>query len=118
MDDTKQTGFTSRRRWAKGPARPKYLQPGDIDQLLPMLVSLMAEVSVLRDRLDTHEALAEAGAAPTGAAIENYALTPERHLRREAERQALLTRVFRAITAEVDEAAAGGLPAPADGDDA
>jgi hypothetical protein len=94
-----------RRRWARGQSRPEYLDAGDIDQVMITLVALMSEVSALRDRLDTHEAVAELGQAPTTGAIEAYELTPERHAAREANRNAMLKRVLRAITEERDQAA-------------
>lgn len=99
------TRFQPRRRTAKGQARPRYLQPDDIDKVMLMLVNLMSEVSALRDRLDTAEAVVELGGQPTGAAIEAYELTPERHLQREANRQAMLARVLRPVTEDRDAAA-------------
>ena len=96
--------FKPRRRWAKGQARPHYLQPEDLDKMMVMFVALMSEVSALRDRLDTHEAVAEMGASLSTLAIEAYELTPERHLAREGNRQAMLARVLRAITEEREAA--------------
>jgi len=99
-----------RRRWARGVDRPTYLKPDDIDRVMIMLVALMSEVSALRDRLDTHEAVAELGGAVTSQAIEDFELTPERQAVREQNRQAMLKRVLRAITeqreAALDEAVA------------
>ena len=105
MQNENPTAFQPRRRWAKGQPRPRYLQPEDSDKIMIMLVALMSEVSALRDRLDTHEAVADLGDVLTTAAIEAYQLTVERHLAREANRQAMLKRVLRAITEERDEAA-------------
>ena len=105
MNDDNSQPLQPRRRWAKGQSRPKYLQADDIDKMMIMFVALMSEVSALRDRLDTHEAVADLGGSATTAAIEAYELTPERHLAREANRQAMLKRVFRAITEEREEAA-------------
>lgn len=65
-----------------------------------MFVALMAEVSALRDRLDTHELLAEAGMVATGEAIEAAVLSPERLARREEGRHAMLKRVLRVVTEE------------------
>jgi hypothetical protein len=93
-----------RRRWARGVGRPRYLLPEDNDRLLIMMVALMSEVSALRDRLDTHEAVAELGGVPTAAAIEAYELTPDRRTAREANRQAMLKRVLRVITEEREAA--------------
>ena len=105
MTVTSSSGLKPRQRWAKGQPRPRYLQPVDLDKMMIMFVALMSEVSALRDRLDTHEAVADLGGNATTAAIEAYELTPERHLAREANRHAMLTRVLRAITEERDEAA-------------
>jgi len=106
MENKSDTALKPRQRWAKGQARPRYLQPEDLDKMMIMFVALMSEVSALRDRLDTHEAVTELGGKATTAAIEAYELTAERHLQREANRHAMLTRVLRAITEERDEAAA------------
>lgn len=97
-----------RRRFARGQSRPNYLQPADVDAVMMMLVNLMSEVSSLRDRIDTHEALAEAGAVATGEAVETYELTRERHAGREERRHAMLKRVLRVITEERDAAAVDG----------
>ncbi|KQS04120.1 hypothetical protein ASG11_07570 [Sphingomonas sp. Leaf357] len=103
-----ETPRTPRRRFARGQSRPDYLQPGDVDAVMIMLVALMSEVSALRDRLDTHEAVADLGGSVTTAAIEAYELTPERHAAREENRQAMLKRVLRVITEERDAAAFDG----------
>ena len=105
MQNTLQSGLKPRQRWAKGQPRPHYLQPDDLDKMMLMFVALMSEVSALRDRLDTHEAVVDLGGSPTTEAIEAYELTLERHQAREANRHAMLTRVLRAITEERDEAA-------------
>jgi hypothetical protein len=97
-------GRKPRRRWARGVDRPQYMQPGDLDRVMVMMVALMSEVSSLRDRLDTHEAVAELGQPITSAAIEAYELTPERQAAREVNRQAMLKRVLRAITEEREAA--------------
>src|SRR4051812_30628659 len=82
-----------RRRWARGADRPRYLQPDDIDRVMIMVVALMSEVSALRDRIDTHEAVAAIGGPATTEAIEAYELTPARQATREANRQAMIKRV-------------------------
>ena len=72
-----------------------------------MMIALMGEVSALRDRLDTHEAVADLGGAPTTQAVEAYELTEARRTVREANRQAMLKRVLRAITEEREAALDG-----------
>lgn len=96
-----------RRRWARGQARPRYLEPGDIDRMMIMFVALMSEVSALRDRVDTHEAIADAGQLSATKTVEGFELTSERRAVRETDRQAMLRRVFRAITEEREAAQDG-----------
>ncbi len=92
----------SRLRKARGQDRPAYLEPGDIDRLFIMMTSVVAEVSVLRDRLDTHEALAEAGMVATSEAVERYELEAPRRASREQRRDEMLGRVFRVIYEDRD----------------
>ncbi|MEO7378535.1 MAG: hypothetical protein ABIV23_00540 [Sphingomicrobium sp.] len=107
MDPSASSSRLPRRRFARGQSRPRYLEPTDVDRVMIMLVALMSEMSALRDRVDTHEAVAELGGAPTSAAIEAYELTPERFAVREANRAGMLKRVLRVITEERDAAADG-----------
>lgn len=107
MESNKQPMVKARRRVAKGQARPHYLEPEDLDKMLIMFVALMSEVSALRDRLDSHEAVADQQATATTAAVEAYRPSPERHTSREVNRQAMLKRVLRAITEERDAAFTG-----------
>jgi hypothetical protein len=91
----------ARPRRARGRDRPTYLSP-DLDRVTMMMISLITEVSALRDRLDTHEALAESGAVATLAAVESYELNDARRAAREASRDAMLSRVFRVIYEDRD----------------
>lgn len=104
MESDKSSAIRPRRRMAKGQSRPRYLEPQDIDKMMIMFVALMSEVSALRDRLDSHEAVADQQVSATTAAIEAYRPSPERHTSREANRQAMLKRVLRAITEEREAA--------------
>jgi hypothetical protein len=106
-ESNRQPVVKARRRVAKGQSRPRYLEPEDIDKMMIMFVALMSEVSALRDRLDSHEAVADGQAVATTAAIEAYRPSPERHASREANRQAMLKRVLRAITEERDAVLTG-----------
>lgn len=99
--DSPQT-HRPRPRKARGQDRPAYLQPTDIDRLFIMMTSVIAEVSVLRDRLDTHEALAQAGAVATSDAVERYELHADRRAMREQRRDEMLGRVFRVIYEDRD----------------
>ena len=88
---------------AKG-SRPFFLDSPDSDKLLAMIVALLGEVSVVKERLDTHERLAAQGKVATPEEIENYAPDEAVEDEREAWRAAMLERVFRIISAtrEVD----------------
>ena len=91
-----------RKRVAAGPRRPRYLSDRDLDRVVIMLVTLMAEVSALRDRVDTHEALADGGGNSRTADVEGYAVTEARLVRREAMRSSMVRRVFRVLMEEIE----------------
>ena len=89
------------KRKAKG-ERPYFFSDPSIDKLLAMLMGLAGEVSVLRDRLDTVERLAEQNKLFTRAEIENYQ-PDEEALKERAERRAVfLGEVTRIIEAELE----------------
>ena len=90
-----------RQRVAKG-RRPFFLDSPDSDKLLAMIVALVGEVSVVKERLDTHERLAVQGKVATPEEIENYAPDEDVEDEREAWRAAMLERVFRIISATGD----------------
>jgi hypothetical protein len=91
-----------RKRIAKGPARPRYLANRDMDRMMIMFVTLMGEVSALRDRLDTHEALADAGKPHRTEEVESFKLSEQREAQREQQRLAMARRVFRVMQEELD----------------
>ncbi len=93
-----------RRRVAKGPKRPHYMASQEIDKFMMMFTSLMAEVSALRERLDTHEGLGEAGKPVTRASVEAYKLSLPEQQAREAARDAMMKRVFRILLEDLEEA--------------
>jgi hypothetical protein len=87
----------ARRRFARGPKRPSYLRAEDADRLFFTLVNALGEISVLADRLDTHEALAAQGIVPTREAVEAYRPDEAHDARRRGERAKTIRRVFRLI---------------------
>jgi hypothetical protein len=101
---SKQAGIAPRKRVAKGPKRPEYLQNPELDKFMMMFTALLAEVSALRDRLDTSEALAKAGQPATTEAVEHYVLSDAERTVREARREAMLNRVFRILFEEREAA--------------
>jgi hypothetical protein len=93
-----------RKRVAKGPRRPQYLENPELDKFMMMMTAMLSEISSLRDRLDTHEALAKRGHAIVPDAVEVYRPTPEERALRERRRDAMLSRVFRILLEELEEA--------------
>ena len=87
-----------RQRVAKG-RRPFFLDSSDSDKLLSMIVALVGEVSIVKERLDTHERIAAQGKVATPEEIEKYQPSEEVEDEREAWRVAMLERVFRIISA-------------------
>lgn len=86
-----------RLRYAKGPPRPRYLSGADADRAVMMILALAAEVAVLRDRLDTHERLAESDERAATAAVEDYEPSPAVEAARHAARRALIDRITRVL---------------------
>ena len=91
-----------RKRVAKG-RRPYFMSDPDVDRLLAMIMALTGELSVLRERLDTHERLLDQSQVMRIDDIEGFAPDKAVESQREAERQASLSRVFRIL--EVSEEA-------------
>ncbi len=86
-----------RLRKANGPRRPQYLASPDADRAVMMLLALASEVSALRERLDTHERLAELGQPPSAAAVEAYQPPAEVEAARAAARRSLIDRIARVL---------------------
>jgi hypothetical protein len=101
-----------RRRVAKGPPRPQYLDSPDLDRVTIMLVAVVSEMLAMQDRLDTHEILLERDGALTKAAMARFRPSPEEEAAREQKRLAILRRVFRVLRDELetDNATVGGAP--------
>ena len=91
-----------RQRFAKG-RRPFFMKDPDVDRLLAIVTALAAEVSVVRERLDTAERLAERGLPATPENIERYDPPQEVEAAREASRAAMLDRVFRILAAPMED---------------
>jgi uncharacterized membrane protein YdbT with pleckstrin-like domain len=85
-----------RQRVAKG-RRPLFMRDPDVDKLLAMIMAMTGEIALLRGRLDTHERLLAAGRLVTPETIESFLPDAAAEAAREAQRQAMLTRVFRIL---------------------
>lgn len=86
-------------RMAKG-KRPTYLGNKPIDQLLAIVVALMGEVSILRDRLDTLERLIEEKGLISPQAIDHYEPDEQVTQARSQWREEYIARVLRALQEE------------------
>jgi hypothetical protein len=92
-----------RKRIAKGPPRPRYLESEDLDRMMIMFVAMLSEHLALRDRLETHEYLLGRDGTLTPASIEAYRPSPEQEAERETRRLATLRRVFRVLRDEFED---------------
>ena len=93
-------------RTAKG-KRPNYFSDPDVDRLLAIIVPLIGEVAVLRDRLDTVERLAERHNLFAQEEIEKFNPSADEKQARDAWREKYLERIFRITQSELEELTAG-----------
>ena len=94
------TKMTAKR--AKG-ANPHFFDDPNIDRLLTMFMNMAAEISVLRDRLDTHERVAAAKGAYTPADIEAYEPPDDVRAARDAWRNKFLDRLLKTMEQDYDK---------------
>jgi hypothetical protein len=87
-------------RTAKG-KKPVYFD-STTDKLLSMVLTLMGEVSVMRDRLDTVERLAAKKGVFALDDVENYELSEEVNKIRGERRAAYIARVLKSVQDELD----------------
>ena len=90
-------------RIAKG-KRPQYFADPATDKLLAMVVTLMSELSVTRDRLDSVERLLERHGIFDQSEVDQYRPEGEAARAREQRRAASTARVFRILETELNEA--------------
>ncbi len=83
--------------------RPQYFADPAIDKTLAITLALAGEVAVLRDRIDSIERLAEAGQAPTRAAVDAFVPDATVRAARDAWRDSYLDTVLRIIHQEREE---------------
>lgn len=96
-------------RIAKG-KRPQYFADPATDKLLGMVVTLMSELSITRDRLDSVERLLERHGVFDQSEVEGYRPEGEAVAAREKRRAASTARVFRMLEAELNEALGPDVP--------
>ncbi|MBT4740923.1 MAG: hypothetical protein HOH20_14295 [Rhodospirillaceae bacterium] len=81
---------------------PHFFNDPNIDRLLTMVMELASEVSVMRDRLDTHERLAATKGIYTEDDVENFSPNDDEAAAREEWRSKFLDRILNALYTEYD----------------
>ena len=94
---------------AKG-YRPTFFDDPANDRIISMMMSMITEMWVMRERLDTVEALAEQKGLFLEEELERFEPDPERAEARERMRQELLDRIFYIFQEEAEDAARGDTP--------
>ncbi|MDH3511640.1 MAG: hypothetical protein OER85_12380 [Gammaproteobacteria bacterium] len=93
-------------RTAKG-KRPQFFSDPDVDRLLAIIVPLIGEVAVLRDRLDAVERVAEKHDLFAQEEIEKFDPSADEQQARDSWREQYLDRIFRIAQSELEETTAG-----------
>jgi len=86
---------------AKG-KRPQYFDDPALDRMLSILLALVGEVSVLRERLDTVERLLEAQGSITRADIEAYEPDRDAAYQRGLATKEYIARVMRGVQQDME----------------
>lgn len=94
---------------AKG-KRPSYFDAPENDRILSMVMALVGEVSVIRERLDTVERLLETKGSIDRQDIENYAPDPDAAYERGLITRGYIARVMRALQQELESETENELP--------
>lgn len=88
-------------RKAKG-KRPQYLETPEADRLMSMLMAVIGELSVTRERLDTVERLLEQHTSFAREEIENYAPDRDAGFERGLRTREYIARVMRPIQQDLE----------------
>jgi len=94
---------------AKG-KRPEYFDDSATDRLMSIVMALVAELSVTRQRLDTVERLLEASGGLDRKAIDTYAPDAEAAYARGVETRAYIARIMRGVQQAMEAMAAEDEP--------
>ncbi len=94
-----------RPRVARG-TKPTYFDNPGVDKLVAICMALAGEISVVRDRLDSHERLAQDQQWPTPEALEAIQVSDDVAVARQERRDEFVERVFRVLTEELDRVGA------------
>ncbi len=86
----------NRPRVARG-HQPQFHGDKAVDDLLAMIAALAGEVAVLRERLDTHERLAQARGVFTSREVESFEPDPDASEARAKLRREIVENTFRVL---------------------
>jgi uncharacterized protein (DUF2126 family) len=81
--------------------QPQFFSDPAVDKLLSMVTALTLEVSVLRERLDTHERLLAEKDVLSSETVDAYDPPPPVESARAKVREALIARVYKSLTDEL-----------------
>lgn len=84
-------------RFARGP-QPKFHDEQAVDDLFHIVTALTQEIVVLRERLDTHERIAESDGSATVDEVDRFAVDQDVFAQRAARRKAIIANVFRVLS--------------------
>ena len=90
------------KRKAKG-QRPAFFDDPDTDKLVSMLMGLVGEVSVMRDRMDTIERLLGEKGLVSQSDIDNFEPPEDVLMQRAETREMFLGEITRVITSELED---------------
>ena len=94
-------------RVAKG-KRPLYFHDPATDKLMGIVLSLVGELAVTRDRLDALERLLESQSAISRSTLDEFGFDDEATAERDRNRQEYIRRVMRVVTMELQKPDADG----------
>ena len=97
-------------RVAKG-KRPLYFHDPATDKLMAIVLSLVGELAVTRDRLDALERLLESQSTISREALDGLALDADAIEERDRNRREYIRRVMRIVTMELERPDADGATA-------
>ncbi len=90
-------GAPKERVWVAKGKQPRFHDDRAVDQLMAMVTALTAEVAILRDRLDTHERIAEGRKLFSRDDVDGFIPDEGIMAERSAQHQRILRKVFRVL---------------------
>jgi len=90
-------GAPKERVWVAKGKQPRFHDDRAVDQLMAMVTALTAEVAILRDRLDTHERIAEGRKLFSRDDVDGFIPDEGIIAERSAQHQRILRKVFRVL---------------------